>query len=115
MSVDCIVSLAQNNSITLSDSLVLLDSCSMCSIFKSPNLLRNANHYSTKGHSSGITIISNGGSMACSLVDKLPGLSFPVWYHPNSITDIVSLTEMVRERRITMDSDVEKSPTPTCP
>ena len=54
-SVEHIVSLAQNNSITLSDSLILLDSCSMCSIFKSPHLLRNVAHYSTKGHSSGIT------------------------------------------------------------
>ena len=85
VSVDRIVSLVQNNSITLSNSLILLDSCSMCSIFKSPYLLRNVAHYSTKGHFSGITIVSNGGSMECSKVGKLPGLSFPVWYHPDSI------------------------------
>ena len=109
VSVDRIVSLAQNNSITLSDSLILLDSCSMCSIFKSRSLLRNVDHYSTKGHSSGVTIVSNGGSMACSLISKLPGLSFPVWYHPDSIANIVSLAEMVCERRITMDSDVENT------
>ena len=81
----------------------------MFSIFKSRNLLHNVDHYSTKCHSSGITIVSNGGSMACSQVGKLPGLSFPVWYHPDSIANIVSLAEMVRERRITMDSDVENA------
>ena len=109
VSVERIVSFVQNNSITLSDSLILLDSCSMCFVFKSPHLLRNVAHYSTKGHSSGITIVSNGGSMECSQVGKLPGLSFPVWYHPDSIANIVSLAEMVRERQITMDSDVKNA------
>ena len=109
VSVECIVSLAQSTSIILSDSLILLDSCSMCSVFKSPHLLRNVAHYSTKGHSSGITIVSNGGSMECSQVGKLPGLSFSIWYHPDSIANIVSLAEMVCERQITMDSDVENA------
>ena len=81
----------------------------MCSIFKSPHLLRNVDHYSTKGHFSGITIVSNGGSMECSQVGKLPGLSFPVWYHPDSIANIVPLAKMICERRITMDSDVENT------
>ena len=81
----------------------------MCSVFKSPHLLRNVAHYSTKGHSSRITIISNGGSMECSQVGKLRGLSFPVWDHPDSIANIVSLAEMVRKRHITMDSDVENA------
>ena len=56
-----------------------------------------------------MTIVSNGGSMACSLIGKLPGLSFPVWYHPDSIASIVSLVEMICERRITIDSDVENT------
>ena len=81
----------------------------MFSVFKSPHLLRNVDHYSTKGHSSGITIVYNDGSMECSQVGKLPGLSFPVWYHPNSIANIVSLADMVHKRRITMDSDVENA------
>ena len=109
VSFDRITSLTQNNSITLSDSLILLDSCSICSIFKSPHLIRNLGHYSTKGLPSGIMIVSNGGSMECSQVGKLPGLSFPVWYHPDSIANIVSLAEMVRERRVTMDSDMENA------
>ncbi len=109
VSFDRITSLTQNNSIVLSDSLILLDSCSMCSIFKSPHLIRNLGHYSTKGLPSGIMIVSNGGSMECSQVGKLPGLSFPVWYHPDSIANIVSLAEMVRERRVTMDSDMENA------
>ena len=109
VSIDRIVSLAQNNSITLSDSLILLDSCSMCSIFKSRYLLCNVDHFSTKGHSSGVTIVPKVGSMACSQVGKLPGLSFPVWYHPDSIASIVSLVEMICERRITIDSDVENT------
>ena len=44
VSVEHIVSLAQNNSITLSDSLILLDFCSMCSVLKSPHLLCNVAH-----------------------------------------------------------------------
>ena len=40
---------------------------------------------------------------------QLPGLSFPVWYHPDSVANIVSLAEMVRERCVTMDSDVENA------
>ena len=109
VSFDRIISLTQNHSITLSYSLVLLDSCSMCSVFKSPHLIRNIGYYSTKGHSSGITIVSKGGSMECRQVGKLPGLSFPIWYHPNSVANIVSLAEMVCERRVTMDSDAENA------
>ena len=109
VSVDRIISLVQDTSIALSNSLILLDSCSTCSIFKNRNLLLNVDHYSTKGHSSGITIVSNGGSMACSQVSKLPGLTFPDCYHPDSIVNIVSLAEMVLERCITMDLDVENA------
>ena len=63
VSVDCIISLAQNKSITLSNPLILLDSYFICSIFKSWSLLHNVDHISTKGHSSGITI--QNGAVCC--------------------------------------------------
>ena len=47
--------------------------------------------------------------MDCRQVGKLPGPSFSIWYHPDSVANIVSLAEMVRERRVTMDSDVENA------
>ena len=47
--------------------------------------------------------------MECRKVGKLPGLSFPIWYHPNSVANIVSLAEMVPVRRVTMDSDMENA------
>ena len=47
--------------------------------------------------------------MKFSQVGKLTGLSFPVWYHPDNIANIVSLAEMVCERRITMDFDVKNT------
>ena len=40
---------------------------------------------------------------------KFPGLSCPVRYHPDSIANTVSLAEMARECRTTMDSDVENA------
>ena len=47
--------------------------------------------------------------MECRQVSKLPGLSFPVWYHPDNVANIVSLTKMVRERRVTMIIIISKA------
>ena len=90
-------------------NLILLDSCSICSIFVSRDFHRNIGHYSFKGYDAVITILSNGGRLSCSQVGYLPDLSFPVWHHSSSIANIASLAEMVRESRITMDSDVENT------
>ena len=78
---DRVVTLAQQGKISLSPNLILLDSCSMCSVCNDSSLLHNVQHFKDHGLSQGLRIVSNGGTMDCEQVSSISMLSFPVCYN----------------------------------
>ena len=106
---DCVVTLAQQGKISLSPNLILLDSCSMCSVCNDSSLLHNVQHFKDHGLSQGLRIVSNGGTMDCKQVGSISTLSFPVWYNANSIANILLMSEVVQDWRLTMDTLVENA------
>ena len=93
--------------ISLSPNLILLDSCSMCLVCNDSSLLHNVQHFEYHGLSQGLRIVSNGGTMDCEQVGNIGTLSFPVWYNANSIANILSMSEVAQDWRLTMDTSVE--------
>jgi len=78
---------------------ILLDSQSTISVFNNPNMLTNI-------RDSGRTLraLTNGGFQDSTQIGTFPNLG-EVWYNPHSIANILSLADVCRVRRVTMDSD----------
>ena len=81
----------------------LLDSQSTISVFNNPAML-------TDIRNSGRTLraLTNGGFQDSTKVGMFLKLG-EVWYNPNSIANILSLADVCRVRRVTMDSDAPSS------
>ena len=47
--------------------------------------------------------------MDCVQVGSISGLSFPVWYNADSIANILSMSEVAQDRRLTMDTSLENA------
>jgi hypothetical protein len=84
----------------ISRSWILLDSESTVSIFNNRKLLKNIRHC---GNEQGLRIYSNGGHQDTHLVGDLPGFG-QVWLNENSMANILSLAEVRKICRVTMDT-----------
>lgn len=83
------------------DSWVLLDSQSTVSVFKNDKLLRDI-----RPSESELKVFTNGGTQVSNQVGDIENFG-TVWYNPGSLANILSLAEVRRVCRITMDTDVE--------
>ena len=78
---------------------ILLDSQSTISVFNNPAMIQNI-------RDSGRTLraITNGGYQDSSQIGDFPNLG-EVWFNPSSIANILSLADVCKVCRVTMDSD----------
>ena len=80
---------------------ILLDSQSTISVFKNANMLTNIRNSGRV-----LRAITNGGYQDSILVGDFPNLG-EVWYNGNSIANILSLAEVRKVCRVTMDTSTE--------
>jgi hypothetical protein len=80
---------------------ILLDSQSNISIFHSPQMITNI-----RSSPKTVTVRTNGGHQTSSLVGDFANLGM-VWYNPDSIANILALSDVRRVCRVTMDSASE--------
>ena len=105
-----VVTLAQQGKNSPSSNLILLlDSCSMCSVCSDSCLIHNVQHFKEHGLSQGLGIVPNGGTMDCDQVGRISMLSFPAWYNAKSIANILSMSEVAQDCCLTMDTSVENA------
>jgi Reverse transcriptase (RNA-dependent DNA polymerase)/Zinc knuckle len=83
------------------DHWVLLDSQSTVSVFKNKSFLSNIRPSDTK-----MTVYTNGGTQVSSLIGDVNNFG-TVWYNPDSLANILSLAEVRKVCRVTMDTDDE--------
>ncbi|KAI2492644.1 Reverse transcriptase (RNA-dependent DNA polymerase) [Fragilaria crotonensis] len=82
-------------------SWILLDSQSTISVFRNADMLRNirpSDHV--------LRAVTNGGHQDSTLIGDFPNLG-KVWFNPQSIANILSLAEVRKVCRVTMDTDAE--------
>jgi len=101
------ISLAQSKHSGLNDNWILLDTQSNCDIFRNQRFLCNVRKY----RGSGLILRSNGGEMHTHHVGELGGYG-TVWYNPNSLANILSLANVRKVFRVTMNTGPE-DPKPT--
>ena len=78
---------------------ILLDSQSTISVFRNPAMLSNIR---PSPHT--MRAMTNGGHQDSNMVGDFPNLG-EVWYNPHSIANILSLSDVRKVCRVTMDSD----------
>jgi hypothetical protein len=93
--------LAQSNDSGIDPSWILLDSQSTISVFRNPNMLTNIRESERT-----LRAITNGGHQDSNMVGDFPNLG-EVWYNNKSIANILSLADVRKVCRVTMDSDDE--------
>jgi len=89
---------------SINPNWILLDSESTCSIFSNPNFLTNIRpcipgkelHLQSNG----------GGELIANMIGNLKGIG-EVYYHPESIANILSLAKVSQKRKVTFDSSNE--------
>jgi Zinc knuckle len=82
---------------------ILLDSQSTISVFKNPKMLQNI-----RKSDKVLRALTNGGYQDSNMVGIFPNLG-EVWYNENSIANILSLADVRKVCRVTMDSCAEPS------
>jgi Zinc knuckle len=90
--------------VQLPSTWVLLDNQSMVNIFSNKALLQDV--WSTNRC---MQVCCNAGWTVTNLIGRLPGYPGEVWYHPDGITNILSLGDMEKHFCITYDSQQEKA------
>mmetsp|Transcript_25361 Transcript_25361/g.69903 ORF Transcript_25361/g.69903 Transcript_25361/m.69903 type:complete len:299 (+) Transcript_25361:426-1322(+) len=85
---------------TIPSTWILLDSQSTHCIFKSKNLLTNIRPC---GHD-GLTIHSNGGTQRSNLIGDYEPLGITVWYLPESLANILAMSNVKDKFRVTYDT-----------
>jgi hypothetical protein len=82
---------------------VLLDNQSTVDVFFNPELLVNI-----RRSRAALDIYCNAGKASTDLIGDLPGYGW-VWYHPNGIANILSLSRVKKKSRVTYDSEAGNS------
>ncbi len=83
------------------DHWILLDSQSTVCVFKTKGFLQNIRPSPRRLH-----LLTNGGSQTSNMVGDLANFG-EVWYNTQSLANILSMAEVRKKNRITMDTDVE--------
>ena len=96
------LSLAQSRTIpVIPRNWILLDSGSTISSVCNKDLISNAKPVTP------LTVYTNGGSQTYSVTGTLNVIPLEVYYDGSSIANILSLSEICKNFRVTMDSDTE--------
>jgi hypothetical protein len=82
---------------------IIIDNGSTVNLFCNPHLVEN-----TKTIEETLELSTNGGNIVTNKRATVPGYG-EVWYDPNAITNIFSVSEMAKKHRITYDSSKEDS------
>ena len=82
---------------------ILLDSQSTISVFNNPTMLSNI-----RPSQQTLRAITNGGHQDSNMIGDFRNLGV-VWYNPSSIANILSLSEVRKICRVTLDTSVENS------
>ena len=90
---------AHNTELDLRE-IILLDSQSTMDLICNPDLVEN----SFKTNQT-MNLRSNGGTMAVSRKARIPGYHADVWFSKKAITNIVALKNLIKQYRVTYDSD----------
>ncbi len=93
--------MAQANISSIDPKWILLDSQSTISVFNNATMLRNIRK---SGHT--LRALTNGGHQDSNMIGDFPNLG-AVWYNPDSIANILSLADVRKVCRVTMDSSNE--------
>jgi hypothetical protein len=91
---------------TLPRMWLLLDSCSTTDIFANPSLLTNVHKASTP-----IWVRCNAGRIELTEQGYFGNYPHPVWYNPKGVANILSLANVTKYYRVTMDSSASPSMT----
>lgn len=81
------------------DTWILADSCSSVDIMSSRELLHDIHNVDAP-----LTLHCNAGTVTISQQGYLGDYPEPVWYHPEGIANILSLRNITRHYRVTLDS-----------
>ena len=81
---------------------VLLDNCSTVNVFSNPNLLSNIRPTRKK-----MRIHCQAGTTETNLVGDFEGYPEPVWYTPDGIANVLSLSKVKAHYRVRYDSDAD--------
>ena len=102
--------LAQRTSIEISRDLIVIDSASAIHIFMNGGLVDNIDHYSKHSGDVPLRVVSNGdGSLQCDRMCRYNNLKERVWFDKRLIANILSMSLLVKERRVFMDSKLENA------
>jgi hypothetical protein len=88
----------------LPQNWILLDNQSTVNVFSNRSLLRNIRETDRE-----MVIRCNAGVTRTRMIGELPGFAGEVWYNPDGIANILSLSNVKRHYRVTFDSNASGS------
>jgi hypothetical protein len=80
--------------------VILLDSQSIMDLFCNTALVSKTRKYTTS-----MRLKSNGGTMVVTRKATMPGYNKAVWFSTRAITNIIALSNLIQQYRVTYDSD----------
>jgi hypothetical protein len=83
----------------LPSTWLLLDSCSTMDIVSNGNLLHDIHHVNCP-----VTVRCNAGRVQLTHQGYLGDYPYPVWYNPNGVANILSLSNVADNYQVTMDT-----------
>ena len=89
---------------TINRAWILLDSCSTLSCVCNPTLITNVRLCDDDEL---MTVYTNGGQIEYNQVGTLAILPFNVYFHERLMANILSLKDVSKKFRVTMDTTVE--------
>ena len=95
--------MAQHDPNEIDRTWILLDSQSTISVFNNPTMLSNIRPSCHE-----IRVLTNGGHQVSNMIGEFKNLG-TVWYNPKSIANILSLSEVRRVCRVTLDTSKESA------